>query len=108
MTPHVSVVIPTYNSAPSLELLLDRLAAVLSRRGVEFEIVMVNDASPDDTLPVLERLALGRPYLRVIDLQINHGQARATMCGLAHTSGDLVATMDDDLQQPPEQLDTLP
>lgn len=107
MNPDLSVVIPTYNSASSLDILLDRLEAVLLRRNISFEIVLVNDASPDDTFAVLSKMIQDRPYLRVIDLQINHGQARATMCGLAYASGRLVATMDDDLQQPPEELPTL-
>lgn len=64
----------------------------------------MNDASPDDTWQVLQRLAPEHPELVAIDLLHNHGQMLATFCGLEHARGKLVATMDDDLQQIPEEL----
>jgi dolichol-phosphate mannosyltransferase/undecaprenyl-phosphate 4-deoxy-4-formamido-L-arabinose transferase len=85
-------------------VLLERLSATLRACEVSHEIVVVNDASPDDTWSVLEALLPRHPALRAIDLLTNHGQARATICGLAQARGDLVATMDDDLEQPPEEL----
>jgi len=106
-TPALSVVIPTYGAEASLEPLLDRLAATLEQRKLSWEAVVVNDASPDGTWAVLRRLAARRPQLVAVDLLRNHGQAHATLCGLAHARGALVATMDDDLQQPPEELNKL-
>ena len=103
----LSVVIPTFRGGDSIIELLDRLDATLTPRGVRYEAVVVNDASPDDTWAVLQKEQPSRPHLVVIDLLRNHGQALATMCGLAHTRGALVATMDDDLQHPPEELATL-
>jgi hypothetical protein len=82
--------------------LLDRLRAALA--GIDYEVVIVNDASPDDTWQRLEVLAPDHPELVAIDLLANRGQALATLCGVAHARGDLVATMDDDLQHPPEEL----
>jgi glycosyltransferase involved in cell wall biosynthesis len=105
--PYLSVVVPTYRGRDTLAQLIDRVSAVLDERGVSFELIIVNDASPDDTWTVLEQLARRTPNVHAIDLQINHGQPRATMCGLAHARGCFVATMDDDLQQPPEELPKL-
>jgi glycosyltransferase involved in cell wall biosynthesis len=101
----LSVVVPTYRSAPVLGELLDRLRATLA--DVDYEVVIVNDASPDDTWERLEALAPRHPELVAVDLLANRGQALATLCGVAHARGDLVATMDDDLQHPPEELPRL-
>lgn len=103
----LSVVIPTYRGRDSIEELIERLVSVLRLRNQPFEIVVVNDSSPDDTWDILRRAADRYREVVAIDLLHNHGQARATICGLAHTRGRLVATMDDDLQQPPEELPKL-
>ncbi|HSQ38255.1 MAG TPA: glycosyltransferase family 2 protein [Acidimicrobiia bacterium] len=99
------MVVPTYRSGPALGELLDRLRAALA--GVDYEVVIVNDASPDDTWERLEALAPEHPELIAVDLLANRGQALATLCGVAHARGDLVASMDDDLQHPPEELPRL-
>jgi len=103
--PSLSVVVPTYRSARALGELLDRLRTALA--DIDYEVVVVNDASPDDTWARLEALALRHPELVAIDLLANRGQALATLCGVAHAGGALVATMDDDLQHPPEELPRL-
>lgn len=103
----VSVVVPTYRGRDSIGELVERLVSVLRVRNRPFEIVVVNDASPDDTWEILRTAAGRHQELVAIDLLHNHGQARATICGLAHSHGRLVATMDDDLQQPPEELPKL-
>jgi len=71
------------------------------------ELVLVNDSSPDDTWAVIEGLARVHHSLVAIDLMTNEGQALATLCGIAHARGRFVATMDDDLQQWPEELGKL-
>lgn len=86
---------------------MSRLQDVLGARGQPFEVVIVNDGSPDDTWAVLRTLATKHPQLRAIDLLHNHSQAMATMSGISLAQGDLVATMDDDLQHPPEELGKL-
>lgn len=103
--PYLSVVVPTYRNASSLGELLGRLRSALT--GLDYEVVVVNDASPDDTWARLEALAPQHPELVAVDLLANRGQALATLCGVAHAGGDLVATMDDDLQHPPEELPRL-
>lgn len=104
--PQLSVVIPTYGGMDGLPELLQRLAMSLRGRWL-YEVVVVNDASPDDTWQVLSELSREHPELHAIDLLSNQGQPLATMCGLAHAQGELVATMDDDLQHPPEELPKL-
>jgi glycosyltransferase involved in cell wall biosynthesis len=103
--PELSVVVPTYRGEAALPELLDRLRGAL--QGVDYEVVVVNDASPDGTWALLESLAASHPELVAVDLMANRGQAMATMAGLAHARAPLVATMDDDLQQPPEDLPVL-
>jgi len=102
----VSVVVPTYRGEDSLGPLVERLTAVLAKRGT-FEIVVVNDGSPDNTWPTLVDLASEHPHLRAVDLLHNRGQPMATMCGLDHANGRVVITMDDDLQHPPEEIPRL-
>lgn len=104
--PELSVVIPTYGGGEGLPELLRRLGDALRDRWT-YEVVIVNDASPDATWDVLSELSAAHPELHAIDLLANHGQPVATLCGLAHAQGVLVATMDDDLQHPPEELPVL-
>jgi glycosyltransferase involved in cell wall biosynthesis len=103
----LSIVVPSYRGRESLPVLLERLRALMTARGQRYEVIVVNDSSPDDTWPVLEKLAPSHPELVAIDLLHNHGQMLATFCGMAHARGDLVATMDDDLQHIPEELGKL-
>jgi len=103
----LSVVIPTYLGEQSLPLLIDRLSAQLGGMGLSYEIIVVNDASPDGTWTVLQGLVEQYPHLTAIDLLGNKGQGPATLCGIEQASGELVATLDDDLQHPPEELPKL-
>ncbi|MDH3261186.1 MAG: glycosyltransferase family 2 protein [Acidimicrobiia bacterium] len=103
----LSIVIPTYGGEDSIRALVSRLAEVAADLRLRHEVIIVNDASPDKTWEVLTDLASLHPELRGVDLLRNHGQAAATLCGLTMARGDLVATMDDDLQQPPEELPKL-
>src|SRR5207247_2700766 len=108
-TPSVdlSVVVPTYKGAASLPELVARTDAFFATRQLRGEIVLVNDASPDATWTVIQELARTHGSVVGIDLMANQGQALATLCGIAHARGRLVATMDDDLQQWPEDLANL-
>jgi glycosyltransferase involved in cell wall biosynthesis len=105
--PELSIVVPTYRGAESLAELLERLQAVMAARAIDHEVIVVNDASPDGTWERLEQLAPDHPELLAIDLLSNRGQAMATLAGLAYARAEVVATMDDDLQQPPEELPIL-
>jgi len=103
----ISVVIAVYNAAASLRPLLDRLGGALNRAGAPFEVVLVNDGSRDDSWSVIESEAAVRPWVRGIDLSRNFGQHNALLCGIRAARREIIVTMDDDLQNPPEAVPTL-
>ncbi|BAU26511.1 undecaprenyl-phosphate 4-deoxy-4-formamido-L-arabinose transferase [Aneurinibacillus soli] len=103
----ISVVIPCYNSFKSLMELNERLIRTLEELKVRYEIIYVNDCSKDQTIHVLRSLSEHHQHITVIDLMFNVGQFRALLCGITHSSGALVVTMDDDLQHPPEEITKL-
>jgi undecaprenyl-phosphate 4-deoxy-4-formamido-L-arabinose transferase len=109
MTPlEISVVVPVYCSAPTLPVLVDRLLATLNGMGVPFEIIFVEDGSPDDAWRVLTGLQQRHPdRLVVVQLMRNYGQHNALMCGFHRARGRFVVTLDDDLQNPPEEIPKL-
>lgn len=104
----LSVVIPVYQSSSSLPELVERLFAVLDETGLVHEVVLVDDASTDGSWGVVRRLHAEHPG-RIVAIQLvrNSGQHNAIMCGFRHARGRFVATMDDDLQHPPEELPRL-
>jgi undecaprenyl-phosphate 4-deoxy-4-formamido-L-arabinose transferase len=103
----LSVVVPVYRSEGSLPELVDRLHLVLEARGAPFEILLVNDGSPDGSWEVIRRLAKDRLGVRGINLMRNYGQHNALLCGIRHARFELVVTLDDDLQHPPEEIPKL-
>jgi polyisoprenyl-phosphate glycosyltransferase len=103
----ISVVIPVYRSRDSLAILLERLEGELRAIGRPFEVVLVDDCSPDDTWAVLRNLKEGRPWLKIVRLARNSGQHNAILCGFTIADGEIVVTMDDDLQNPPEEIGKL-
>ncbi len=104
----LSVVIPVYRSAPTLATLFQRLLDVLDGTGLDYEVVFVEDGSPDDSWRTLETLRKQRPErVKAVQLMRNYGQHNALMCGFRHTRGDTIVTMDDDLQNPPEEIPKL-
>ncbi len=104
-TPAFSVVVPVYNSERSLEELYQRISAVFAKMGHAFEIIFVNDYSSDGSYAVLRDIHKAHPEDTVIvDLLRNYGQHNAVICGFNYCSGDYVITIDDDLQNPPEEI----
>ena len=103
----VSVVIPVYRGSATLPALIRRLGDVLPTLSSACEVILVNDASPDDSWVVIERLCAEYQWVRGIDLARNYGQHNALLCGIRDAHGDIVITMDDDLQHPPEELPRL-
>jgi undecaprenyl-phosphate 4-deoxy-4-formamido-L-arabinose transferase len=103
----ISVVIPAYCSEGSLPPLVERLLPVLRERGTQHEIVLVNDGSPDGTWERIESLASDHPEIVAINLMRNYGQHGALLCGIRAARFDVVVTMDDDLQHPPEEVPKL-
>ena len=103
----LSVIIPVYNSEPILPTLVERLAAVLPEAADVYEVIMVNDGSRDGSWDVVERLCNERPWLHGINMMRNYGQHNALLCGVRSARNEIVVTMDDDLQHPPEEIPRL-
>lgn len=103
--PYISVVIPVYNESENLEPLYQRLTATLDNMNKSYEIILVNDGSQDDSYERLNTLQKRRPdQIRVIHFNGNFGQHMALMAGFEHVKGDVVITLDADLQNPPEEI----
>jgi undecaprenyl-phosphate 4-deoxy-4-formamido-L-arabinose transferase len=103
----VSIVVPCYNSHASLPLLVERLEGVFHQEGREFEIVMVEDGSQDSTWNVIQELARSRTNIRGFKMLRNYGQHNALLCGIRNAKFDVMVTIDDDLQNPPEEVPRL-
>jgi len=100
----ISVVTTLYQSAPYLEEFHRRMLATLAQHTEDYELVYVNDGSPDDSLQIAKRLVEQDAHVKVVDLSRNFGHHKAAMTGLAHADGDLVFLIDVDLEEEPELL----
>ena len=106
--PELSVVVPVYKSAAILPHLVQRLHAVLQPAVASYELLLIDDCSPDDSWNVLRDLQRELPAtMRIFRLSRNFGQHNALMCGFKHSRGAYVVTLDDDLQNPPEEIPRL-
>ena len=101
----VSIVVPVFNEDANLEEFLRRVLAVLDGRGGDFEVILVDDGSRDRSLEILKSWAARRPdRVRVLELSRNFGQHQAILAGFRDVTGDVVVTLDADLQNPPEEI----
>ena len=103
----ISVVVPVYNSELTLPELVKRLQPVLAALARDYELVLVNDASRDQSWQVVQELARSCPWVRGVNLMRNYGQHNALLCGMRAARFDTLVTMDDDLQHPPEEIPKL-
>jgi undecaprenyl-phosphate 4-deoxy-4-formamido-L-arabinose transferase len=104
----ISIAIPVYGSSETLAPLYERLRAVLDERGEPYEVVFVDDGSPDRSWEILLELREQDPEIvTAIQLMRNFGQHNALMCAFRHAKGDCIVTLDDDLQNPPEEIPKL-
>lgn len=103
----LSLVIPTHNSSRFLAETVQCIVAVVARDSVKYEILIVDDGSSDDTWLTIVNLAVDNPRVRGIRLRDNSGQNCATLCGIRHSTGSVVVTLDDDLQHSPEFIPQL-
>ncbi|MEQ9188104.1 MAG: glycosyltransferase family 2 protein [Cryomorphaceae bacterium] len=99
-----SIVIPVYKSEDVVTQTVQAIQEVLRKHSLNAEIVLVNDGSPDDSWKVIQKLAESNKNIIAIDLLKNYGQHTAVHCGIANANGDFIITMDDDLQNPPEEI----
>jgi glycosyltransferase involved in cell wall biosynthesis len=102
--PHVSLVVPAYNEQDVLEQAFTAICAVMESLGVSWSIVFVNDGSEDSTLGVMDSLYKADHRVSYISLSRNFGHQSAIAAGLDHAPGDVIVTMDADLQHPPEVI----
>ncbi|GAA1908996.1 glycosyltransferase family 2 protein [Nocardioides marmoribigeumensis] len=103
MEPLYSLVIPVFNSGRIVGDTIDRVVEVFTAAGLRFELVLVNDGSSDDSWQVISSRARTTPHVLAINLLKNYGQHHANLAGFRATTGDWVITLDDDLQNPPEE-----
>jgi glycosyltransferase involved in cell wall biosynthesis len=99
-----SVVIPVYNSSKIVGDTIDRTVSFFETQGWNYEVIVVNDGSPDNSWDILREKAQQNPCVIAINLLTNYGQHTAVFCGLKHSTGDYAITIDDDLQNPPEEI----
>lgn len=106
-SPTYSITIPVYNSEASLQELCLRIKQVFDRNGQSYEIVLVDDSSVDNSWRIMKEIRAKNENVNIIQLMRNYGQHNALLCGFHHVSGKYVITMDDDLQNPPEEIPKL-
>ena len=107
MIPYLSIVIPVYNEEPNIQRLFDRLYPVMKGIGKPFEIIFTDDGSRDRSLELLKGLVAAYPEVRVVEFNGNFGQHMAIMAAFEISRGEIVITLDADLQNPPEEIPKL-
>ncbi len=103
----LSVIVPILNEVATLEELAERLICTLHRLGKSYEVIFIDDGSTDDSAKLLKRLYELYPTVKVIRLNRNYGQHMAILAGLDRARGEIVVTLDGDLQNPPEEIPRL-
>ena len=106
-SPYLSLVIPAYNEEENVPHLLDRVSAALAQTGKPFEVIIVDDGSTDSTPKLLSEGMNKYPWLRVVRMAKNGGQSAAFEAGLEAARGQVIATIDADLQNDPEEIPRL-
>lgn len=104
----VSYVIPCYRSAKTVEAVVKDIQTTMeAEKTYEYEIILVNDCSPDDTWQVIEEICRGNSMVTGINFARNYGQHSALMAGIRQAKGDVVVCLDDDGQTPPQEAPKL-
>jgi glycosyltransferase involved in cell wall biosynthesis len=104
---NVTVVIPIYNEEANLAELVSRVGAAMQRTGRSFELICVDDGSRDGSAALLESLAMERPWLKPLYLIRNYGQSAALQAGFDAAQGEIIVTLDGDLQNEPDDIPEL-
>ena len=99
-----SIVIPVFNSESIIEKTVNLTIEELNKLNISFEILLINDGSPDNSWNIIKSLAKNYQEVKAINLIKNYGQHNAVLCGFHHAKGDYIITMDDDLQNPPTEI----
>lgn len=103
----ISIVVPVYNSEESLPTLVTRLISVLRKLTPQFEIILVNDGSQDQSWNTIYNLCKNHSFIQGINLGKNYGQHNALLAGIRAAQNEIILTIDDDLQSPPEEIPKL-
>ena len=103
----VSVIVPVYNSAQSLPILVEELSRILSANTAQYELVLVNDGSRDNSWSIITDLVDTHSWISAINLMRNYGQHNALLCGIRQAQYAITVTIDDDLQHPPDEIPKL-
>lgn len=103
----ISVLIPVYRSETTLSPLVKRLAGTLASLPADYEVILINDGSPDRSWEIIRDLTKEYPFVRGINLTRNFGQHNALLCGIRAARKDVIVTIDADLQNPPEEISKL-
>ena len=106
-TRSISAIVPVYNSQNSLRTLIDRLEPVLRQVSDDFEIILVDDGSRDSSWEIIHLLAQGNRRIRGLNMMRNYGQHNALLAGIRAARKEIIVTLDDDLQNPPEEIPRL-
>ena len=101
---NVSIVIPLFNEEESLPELIDWINKVMQENNLSYEAIMIDDGSYDSSWNVIETLAKSNKNIRAIHLRRNYGKSAALYCGFKAAQGDVVITMDADLQDSPDEV----
>ena len=103
----ISVIVPLFNEEESLAKLSEWIGRVMKENSLSYEIIMVDDGSKDDSWKVIEGLSENNPCIRGIKFRRNYGKSAALNVGFEHAEGDVVITMDADLQDSPDEIPDL-
>src|SRR5262249_23437990 len=107
MTPELSIVVPLFNEEDSVKPMHAAIVRAIERLGVAFEIVFVDDGSTDATVPLVDEIARNDPRVCLVRFRRNYGQTPAMAAGIAQATGDVIVTMDGDLQNDPRDIGAL-
>src|SRR3989337_245621 len=102
MNPYISIVVPVYNEEDNIEHLFSRIKKAMDAYGKSYEVIITNDGSADRSLEILTKLHDEHPaILRIIDFNGNFGQHQAIMAAFENVRGEIIVSLDADLQNPP-------
>lgn len=102
-----TIVVPVYNGGKTVPILFKKIKETFEKQYADFELIFVEDCGRDNSWDVIKSLAIDDPRIKGIKLARNYGQHNALLCGIREAKGDIIVTLDDDLQNPPEEIPKL-
>ncbi len=102
-----SIIIPVFNSESCLQKTVDKIYAVIEKLNISFEFILIDDGSRDNSWEIIKKIRIEKANINGIRLSKNYGQHNALLCGLAASKGNYIITIDDDLEQDPDDISKL-